>query len=498
MEISGRCDKPVVLERAGESWQLRRAGAQGLADRRKVEGLIQSLKLLPRSAGFAGTFEGDAGSLWTEPRNARTVRLFRAGILRAAIATLEIGGSIRDRRYVRPGGANRGGSGRGPTARHARRRSALVAGGCAVPDGIVRGRLALDASGPKGPLKLIRVGGHQRIDQPFRKRRPTASKLEDLDREPSATSKSPTEPRASPANPWETAKFMVWISHPGRSDFQSERSGATQGRASEVGDRNSGGTGQGLRPACRRGPAPRGRGRRGSNRSMPTPKSFRGLRVADVVPERIDRLADRVRRDQPRTGPRPPRLEASWRRPPPCRTGRRCRRFQALMNQLGTIASVRNPHSASETGAERPLGLDPPVHGDSCLGGCGGSAPRRQPATAGRLDCGSGKSRPGTQNPLRSATRTIPGNFAAARYQLRLRPRRSRWRSGIERFLLSTSQTDDPQLAIRRDGETVELEPKGDFGNPAQWRMIAPVSAKPWIATRWRPWTSNSPRSAPK
>ncbi len=163
VEVSGGPDV-LVFERDGRRWKLA-APVKGTADRARVDALVANLKLLPRSPD-AATIEGPDDKFGLTSPKKKTVRLYR-GNESTPIASLEVGSTLGNQRYVRAEG------GKGVDVADANVLASLD------------GQLAdwrektlftfssfevieLDATGPNGRLKLDRLGGHHRIDRPFR------------------------------------------------------------------------------------------------------------------------------------------------------------------------------------------------------------------------------------------------------------------------------------------------------------------------------------------
>ncbi len=91
----------LVFERQGDDWRLVEP-IEAAADRSRVEALIQSLKSLPKPAE-AVPLTGRPEEYGLKPP-VRTIRLYREGAS-TPLASLDVGKTVRDGRYVRPAGS---------------------------------------------------------------------------------------------------------------------------------------------------------------------------------------------------------------------------------------------------------------------------------------------------------------------------------------------------------------------------------------------------------
>lgn len=91
----------IAFERRGDGWRMVEP-VDAAADRPKIDALLQSLRVLPRPAdGLELT--GPPGDYGLDPPT-RTIRVFQSEA-QGPIASLEVGRTIRDGRYVRPVGS---------------------------------------------------------------------------------------------------------------------------------------------------------------------------------------------------------------------------------------------------------------------------------------------------------------------------------------------------------------------------------------------------------
>ncbi len=99
VEILGGAEPLAFEHREGGLWQMVEP-SNVLADRSRVDALVQNLKNLAPLPD-AGTVPGEPSSYGLAPPE-RTVRLYGQG--KAPLATLELGETVRESRYVRPSG----------------------------------------------------------------------------------------------------------------------------------------------------------------------------------------------------------------------------------------------------------------------------------------------------------------------------------------------------------------------------------------------------------
>jgi hypothetical protein len=453
----------LVFERRGEDrWQMLEP-VDTMADPGRLDAMVRNLKDLPRSPE-AGTLHEPAASYGLEPPSA-TIRVFKADA-KAPLATIELGKVVRDRLYVRPGGQ------KGIEVVDARPFQGI---GGAVPGWRDRAvfnlpsfRVAsVSVAGPGRDLKLERVEERWKITHPIRALA-DEQKVEGVVAELAALHVA-GEDKGFVAD--DVRDFKPFGLDPPAMTI--EMTPAVRGGKPQVLRVGSAAPGDEGRLYARRGDEDdviliEGRG---IHDLGTRPNALRSQNVADIAPDRVDRL-EIAGRDLSFTLAKGP---SGWEVMAPAREKADAPTVEALLSALAGLqaseffeakdvpgAGVESPGMTikvwqSAPGAKAPAPSEAPPKGD--------------PRLVLRLG-----THDGVKKTIWARVEGDPAILALPDIFLNVLPKnRFAFR---ERTVLDLDPARVARLELKgEDGSGVALEPETKSARPNRWRMVKPVEA---------------------